>query len=360
MTSKERVLAAANLAAPDRLPMDYHGNPWVLERLAKDLGTKSHRQLLERLGSDIVDLRGTVDPTYQGPVPFSRGLSPTVKESFWGWRQECCMTAYGPEETYVDFPLASATTVEELAAHRWPEPDWFDFGDFAEGLEPWKDFAVMATGASVWQHPSFLRGLDNLMVDLMTEPDMATFILDRFTDFYLGYFDRMLSAADGRIDILRQADDLGTQRGLLLSPELFRTFIKPRIARFADLAHSHGARFMFHSCGAILPLIDDLIEAGVDILDPLQALAEGMDPAVLKARYGDRICLHGGIDTQYLLPKGSPAEVADEVRRRVAILGRDGGYILAPCHVLQLDVPTENILAMSRTGRERIYEGRQT
>lgn len=357
MNSKERVLTAVGHGQPDRLPMDFHGNPWVLDRLGRDLGTSSHLELLSRLHSDIVDLRGTVDPVYCGPVPYSREIRPAVKESFWGWRQETSVTAYGPEESYVDFPLASAGSVDDLARHPWPSPDWFDFSDFASRLEPWGDFAVMATGVSVWQHPSFLRGTDNLLVDMMVEPEMAAFLLDRFTDFYLGYFDRMLSAAGGRIDILRQADDLGTQRALLFSPGLFRSYIKPRIARFADLAHSHGAKFMFHSCGAILPLIDDLIEAGVDILDPLQALAEGMEPQGLKASYGDRICLHGGIDTQYLLPKGSPEEVGLETRRRALILGAGGGYILAPCHVLQLDVPTANVLAMADTGLGLAYPG---
>lgn len=357
MTSKERVLAAVALQVPDRLPMDFHGNPWVLARLSADLGTATHRELLARLHSDIVDLRGTVDPVYRGPVPFSRQISPTIKESFWGWRQETTQTAYGPEESYTDFPLASATSADDLRRYRWPDPDWFDFGDFAERLEPWKDFAVMATGVSVWQHPSFLRGIENLLVDFLAEPEMAEFILDRFTEFYLGYFDRMLDAAGGRIDILRQADDLGTQQALLFSPELFRRYFKPRIARFADLAHSHGAKFMFHSCGAIVPLIDDLIEAGVDILDPLQALAEGMDPAVLKRDFGGRICLHGGVDTQYLLPKGSPDQVRAEVRRRAVILGEGGGFILAPCHVLQLDVPTANVLAMGETGLEFTYGG---
>lgn len=360
MTSKERVLTAVSHGIPDRVPMDFHGNRWVLERLTRELGVQSHLELLGHLHSDVVDLRGTVDPVYCGPVPYSRELSATVRESFWGWRQETTMAACGPEETYVDFPLASATTVDELAAHRWPSPDWFDFSDFAQRLEPWKDFAVMASGVSVWQHPSFLRGLDNLMVDLLMEPEMAHFIMDKFTGFYLGYFDRMLSAAKGRIDILRQADDLGTQRSLFFSPEHFRTFIKPRIAQFVDLAHSHGVKFMFHSCGAIVPLIDDLIEIGVDILDPLQALADGMEPETLKVSFGDRICLHGGIDTQYLLPRGSPAEVRDEVQRRLEILSAGGGFILAPCHVLQLDVPTENILAMSKTGLAYSYEGVNT
>ena len=355
MTSKERVLTAISLEEPDRIPMDYHGNRFVLERLRTDLEVTNHRDLLRALGSDIVDLRGTVDPLYAGPMPASREIGDGVHENYWGWRQKVVDAACGPEEQYVDFALSRATSVDELEEHSWPSPDWFDFTDFGKRLEPWSDFAVMATGVSVYQHPSFLRGIDTLMLDMAADPDMANYLMDRFTDFYLEYYDRMLTAAGGRIDILRQADDLGTQESLFFSPEMFRTYIKPRTAKFVDLAHSHGAKFMFHSCGAIIPLIDDLIEIGVDILDPLQAAANGMEPEVLKERFGDRICLHGGIDTQYLLPQGSPEDVAEETRRRCEILGEGGGYILAPCHVLQLDVPTANVLAMRDAGSRAVY-----
>lgn len=349
MTPKERVLTAANLGTPDRVPMDYHGNPWVLARLRQDLGASSHKELLLRLHSDIVDLRGVVDPVYCGPVPYSRELGDGVRENFWGWRQRVMQTATGPEDCFVEFILAGAASIDDLDNHHWPSPDWFDFSDFAARLQPWREFAVMATGASVFQHPTFLRGIDNLLLDMAAQPEMAHYLMDRFTDFYLAYFDRMFRAAGGCIDILRAADDLGTQRGLFFSPEMFRTFIKPRLAKLVDLAHSHGVKFMFHSCGAIRPLIGDMIEIGVDILDPLQAAAKGMDPQGLKDSYGQGICLHGGICTQYLLPWGTPDEVRKEVRRCVEILGAGGGYILAPCHVLQTDVPTENILAMSET-----------
>jgi uroporphyrinogen decarboxylase len=335
--------------------MDFHGNRWVLERLHRDLGTATHAELLKRIRSDVVDIRGIVDPAYRGPVPYSRESADGVRESFWGWRQRTVEAACGPEETYVDFPLSGAASIEELERHRWPSPDWFDFSDIRSRLEPWSGFAVMASGASVWQHPSFLRGLDNMLADMLLQPELAHYCMDRFTDFYVEYFDRLLIAAGGRIDILRQADDLGTQRSLLFRPELFREFIKPRIVRFAELAHSHGAKFMFHSCGAILPLIDDLIEAGVDILDPLQAAADGMKPEGLKAEYGGRICLHGGIDTQYLLPSGNPEQVSAEVARLIEILGTRGGYILAPCHLLQTDVPTANVLAMSDAGARHAY-----
>jgi uroporphyrinogen decarboxylase len=261
-------------------------------------------------------------------------------------------SATGPEDNFVEFVLADAATLDDFQRHRWPAVDWFDFSDFAARLAPWQDFAVMASGASVFQHPTFLRGIDQLLMDMAVQPELAHWLMDRYTDFYLKFFDRMLTAARGQIDILRAADDLGTQRGLFFSPAMFRTFIKPRLNKLVDMTHSHGAKFLFHSCGAIRPLIEDLIEIGVDILDPLQAAAEGMDPQVLKDQFGSRLGLHGGICTQYLLPNGTPDEVRREVQRRIEILGAGGGYILAPCHVLQTDVPTANILAMSDAGLE--------
>ena len=352
VSSKERVLTAVNLAEADRTPLDFQANPWLLQRLHGDLGTTSHRDLLLRLRSDIVDLRGVVDPVYRGPIPASRDLGGGVRENVWGWRQKVIDTAAGPEDCFVEFVLENAASIEECERRQWPDPDWFDFGDFAERLAPWCDFAVMASGASVFQHPSFLRRIDNLLMDMAVQPEMALWLMDRFTDFYVGYFDRMFTAADGRIDILRMADDLGTQIGLFFGPDMFRTFVKPRVKKLVDLAHSHGVKFMFHSCGAIRPLIEDLIEIGVDILDPLQAAAEGMDPQTLKDDFGDRICLHGGICTQHLLPQGTPEEVRCETQQRLEIFGAGGGYILAPCHVLQTDVPTENILAMSDAGLE--------
>jgi uroporphyrinogen decarboxylase len=350
MKQKERVLTAIYLSEPDRVPMDYQANPWVLQRLHHDLQTTTHRELLARLRSDIVDLRGVVDPTFCGPMPQTRELGDGVRENIWGWRQKVMQTATGPEDCFIEFVLADAASIADYERHRWPSADWFDFTNFAAALTEWQDFAVLASGASVFQHPTFLRGIDNLLVDMATRPEMAHWLMDRFTDYYLNFFDRMLTAAKGQIDILRAADDLGTQRSLFFSPEMFGTFIKPRLKKLVDMTHSHGVKFMFHSCGAIRPLIEDLIEIGVDILDPLQAAADGMEPQELKDAFGDRICLHGGICTQYLLPNGTTEQVHDEVQRRLQILGAGGGYILSPCHVLQTDVPTENVLAMSETG----------
>ena len=360
MTSRERVLRTIRREPADRTPVDFSANAATLEKLHRSFGTRTHRELLDALGSDIVDLRGITDPIYRGPVPKERALPDGGMENYWGWRTKQMETATGPELCYYDFVLKDCSTLDELAAHPWPKPDWFDFSGFAERLREWEGLAIMATGASVWQHPSFLRSLDQLLVDLAVNQELADFLLDTFTDFYVAYFDRMFTAAPGAIDIFRIADDLGMQDRLLIGPDTFAAYIAPRIARLAEMAHSHGIAVMFHSCGSILPLIEPLIGAGVDILDPIQVTAAGMDPVALKERYGDRLCFHGAIDTQYLLPQGTPQEVEAEVAKMIRILGGGGvggdgkkggtgkssGYILSPSHVLQSDVPIANIRAL--------------
>ena len=351
ISSKDRVLTAIALKESDRVPMDFSANPPTLARLKADLGCIDHYALLKKLGSDIIDLRGVVDPIYKGPVPKEQMLANGVKQHYWGWRTKIEQTATGPEEMYCDFILADKS-LEQIKQHCWPEVDWFDFSDFGSRLQKWKDFAVMATGASVWQHPSFLRGLDNLLTDFLLEVESAEFLLDRFTDFYTAYFDRMFSAVPGQVDILRIADDIGMQDRLIMSRDMFLNFIVPRIKKIVDMAHSHHVKVMFHSCGSIVELISDIIDAGVDILDPIQIRAKGMDPAFLKAQFGAKICLHGAIDTQYLLPQGSPDDVSRTVKEMVGILGNGGGFILSPSHVLQTDVPTENITALYKTGFE--------
>ena len=345
MTSKERVLAAISRQAPDRIPVDFSANPATLRRLMSDFGASDYADLLAKLNVDIVDLRGVVDPIYCGPVPKTASRSDGVVENYWGMRTRTMETATGPEECYCDFILAECTTVDELAAHRWPEADWFDFTDFSARLDTWADLAIMASGASVWQHPTFLRGFENMVMDLLAAPDLAAFLIDRFTDFYVEYFDRMLSCADGKIDILRIADDLAMQDRLMVSPEHFDEFFAPRLKKLIDMAHSHGVKVMYHSCGAVVPLIERLIDLGIDILDPIQVTAAGMDPSYLKSAFGNRLCFHGAIDTQHLLPTGSPQDVVAGVRQMIHELGPDG-YILSPSHVLQTDVPTANVRAL--------------
>ena len=205
----------------------------------------------------------------------------------------------------------------------------------------------MASGASIFQHPTLVRQMDMLLCDMLTEPELAAYIMDRYTDFYCDYFKAMFEACPGQIDILRIADDLGMQDRPLISAELFEEFCLPRIKRLTDLAHSYGVKVMFHSCGAISSFIDALIEVGVDILDPLQPNAKDMAPAQLASKFAGRICFHGSIDTQYTLPKGTTEDVRAQVRAHAAIYGEaNTGFIISPAHSLQPDVPVENILAL--------------
>jgi len=351
MTSKERVLIAASLGKPDRVPMDFNANPATMNRLMQDLGVSSLKELLLHLHVDIIDIRGVADPAYCGPISEYRNLGSGI-ENYWGMRRKVMQTATGPENCYVDFPLADADSIEKIETHAWPSIDWFDFDGFAESLALWNDFAVMASGASVLQHPMLLCGMDKILTDIALNPDLACAVFDKFTNFYVAYYDKMLTAAKGRIDLFRIGDDIGTQRGPLISPAMFKQFIAPRLRLLVDLAHSHNTKVMFHSCGGITAFIDALIDIGVDIIDPIQVRADNMDPARIKEEYGERICLHGSIDTQYVLPLGTPQEVTDNVKQMIDILGCDGGFILAPCHVLQTDVPTENVSAMYETGYE--------
>ncbi len=345
-------MTAVNLSKPDRVPMDFNANPATMKRLMGDLGVSSLRDLLLQLHVDIVDIRGVVDPVYCGPIPKERNLNGGVREDYWGIRRKLMQTTTGPEDCCVDFPLANADSLEEIEAHVWPSVDWFDFEGFADALEPWKDFAIMASGASVLQHPTLLCGMDKILTDMALEPELACVVFDKYTDFYVAYYDKMLNSAQGCIDLFRIGDDIGTQRGPLISPAMFSQFIAPRLRRLVDLAHSHDTKVMFHSCGSITAFIDELIGIGVDILDPIQVSAANMDPAHIKNKYGSRICLHGSIDTQYVLPQGSPHEVADNVRHMIDVLDSGGGFILAPCHVLQTDVPSANVCAMYETGHE--------
>jgi uroporphyrinogen decarboxylase len=350
MNSKERVLSAINLEVPDRVPMDFSANEGTLNKIYNHLRVNSHKELLETLHVDILDMRGVIDPVYQGPVPEKNDIGNGIIQNYWGWRQKTMQTATGPEEMFVDFIFKNVNNIKEMEKHHWPEIDWFDFSDIAERLKSWQNFAIMVSGPSIFQHPSFLRGLDNLLIDMMVNQEIAHYLMNKFTDFYVKYFDKLITATGNQVEILRIADDLGMQNGPLISEKVFNDFFVPKLIKIIDMAHSHGVKVMFHSCGSIINFIDRIIEIGIDILDPIQVRAKGMDPMYLKKNYNDKICFHGSIDTQYTLPVGSAEEVEKEVKKMIEILGENGGFILAPSHVLQTDVPLNNIEALYIAG----------
>ena len=177
-------------------------------------------------------------------------------------------------------------------------------------------------------------------------PDWVHFLARKFTDFYKQDYARAAEATAGRIDLYLLISDLGSQSGPLISLEMFRQFVAPYLAQMIDCIHRLGGRVLYHTCGAIRAFIPDLISLGVDVLDPIQPIGPEMSPEKLKADFGSAIAFHGGIDMQRLLPHGTPEQIRAEAERYSRVLGRGGGYILAPAHLFQPDVPPENILAM--------------
>ena len=345
MTSKERVLAAMNHQETDRIPVSFAANKFVRREVMESFNAGTHRELLDQLHSDIVDLRDCVAPEYVGPGDLVKELEGNVHENYWGWRTRVVETPRGPEEQYAEFQLQQAETLESLEKHPWPDPDWFDFSGFAEKLAPYSDLCVMASGGSVFQHPTFLRGMDNFLMDLILNPEMAEFLMDKFTGFYLAYFQKMFECAPGQIDVFRVADDVAMQTGLLISEEMFDQYVAPRLKKLIDLAHNHGIKFMFHSCGDVSLLIPRFIDLGIDILDPVQVAASNMDLFEIHQKYGDKICLHGGIDTQKFLPNATPARVRQKIREVTGYFRDKTGYILSTSHVIEGDISTDKIRA---------------
>ena len=199
---------------------------------------------------------------------------------------------------------------------------------------------------------AIIEGYEEMFTDLAFAPEKVNYILDHILDLKLNYFETLLSEVGEQIHIVRELDDLGSQQGLLISPEMYREYIKPRQKILFDFIKrkAPGVKLLFHSCGSIYPIIPDLIEIGVDILNPVQVSAADMDSAKLKREFGKEITFWGGgIDTQQVLPHGTPLEVKDEVRRRIDDLAPGGGFVFATVHNIQEDVPVENVIALWET-----------
>lgn len=357
MHSRERIIQTIRHKEPDKVPAHINATKWVVKKLKNALLMDTDTDLLKALHIDVYDMRGidlhtgTV-PRYTGPenefFPESWGGNIT---SFWRIREFENKTLAGWTLDNESPPLSSATEIMECENYQWPSCDWFDFVTLSEQLEEWSDFSILATGGSVFQHPTFLRGMDTLMIDMASNPGMAHYFLDKFTDFYYEYFRRIFQSAAEKIDVFALADDFGMQNSLLISTQMFDDFIAPRLKKMIDLAHEYDICFLLHSCGNVKELIPRFIDLGVDILDPVQP--ESMDPIEVKKEYGNQICLRGGISTQKTLTNGSVQDVKDETKRIIDHLAPGGGYILSPGHpVLQDEIPIKNIIAMYETAYE--------
>jgi uroporphyrinogen decarboxylase len=253
----------------------------------------------------------------------------------------------------IHHPLAQYGSVEQIeAAYRWPSPDWWDYSDIPRQVEEAGERPVRGGGSEPFLLYCLLRGLEQAMMDLIENPDMVEYGLGKLFDIAYEQTARIYEQAPGKVMITYVAEDMGSQESLLFSPVQIKRYLLPGMKRMIRLAHEAGAFVFHHSDGAIRPIISTMIEAGIDVLNPVQWRCKGMDREGLKRDFGDRLVFHGGVDNQYTLARGSVDEVRQEVEDNLRILGARGGYIVAPCHNIQAVSPPENVQAMYETAFE--------
>lgn len=371
MTSRERVETALNHEEPDRVPLDIGGcncttlSVEAYEKLKKHMGVSYPTRILSEiwrlpyldeevmihLGSDVRPIN--INPPRKWTPPSSE---PGTCIDEWGckWRKSSYDGGYYWE--LAEFPLANAT-MADIETYSWPDPE--DPGRFEgldEKIERLKDTPYALLGdpgfKMFWERFYMLRGFEQALVDLVSNEELVHALMEKIFEINVAVTKRFLEVTGPYLTVVRTADDLATQESLLISPETYRKMIKPYHKKFnAFIKQYTDAKIFYHCCGNITPLLDDLIQAGVEILNPIQVSMMG-NPAELKSKYGDMLTFWGGIDIQKVMSCGSPEEVRDEVSKRIRQFGPGGGYVVAAAHNIQVDVPACNVLAMSRAARE--------
>jgi uroporphyrinogen decarboxylase len=346
MTSRERVLATFAHAEPDRVPVNYSGNPGVNARLQEHFGAADHEGLLQALEVDFRSLGAR----YAGPRLHEEVPGRSV--DIWGIHRRYVEHPSGGYWDYCDFPLREATE-EEVAAWPLPSPDDFDVSGVAAACERYDQYALNGSGGfgDIINGNGMLRGMEQTLVDLVTDDPAGLLLADRRLAVQLGLTERILDAAGGRADFIWLGEDLGTQIAPIISPAVFRKHIRPRYEPFCDLAKSYGAYVMMHCCGSSSWAFEDFVEMGIHVVDTLQPEAKDMAPEYLKRTYGGRLAFHGCISTAGPLAYGTVSEVEANVRETLEIMKPGGGYCLAPTHQIQDNTPTENVLAMYAAAR---------
>lgn len=323
--------------------MDYWATGEATRKLMDHLGCTTQDELFAHLH---IDRPLIVDPRYIGPTP-------PEGEDIFGCRFRPVDYGTGVYSECVYNPLAQYASVREIeAGYRWPSTDWWDYSGIPDQLRGNEDRPVQGGGSEPMLIYKNLRGQEQAFIDLIENPEMVHYCLDRL--FELAYQNtlRIYEAIPGKVHISYVAEDLGSQESLLYSPAQIREFLLPRMKRMMDLVHSAGAYVFHHSDGAVRDILPDLIEIGIDVLNPIQWRCKGMEREGLKRDFGDQLVFHGAVDNQYTLAFGTVEDVRQEVLDNIRILGAGGGYILAPCHNIQAVSPPENVVAMYKTGYE--------
>jgi uroporphyrinogen decarboxylase len=381
ISPRQRVLTTLRRQQPDRTPVDFLATPEIWERLLKkiqpDVAGVGHSDYFDPAWEAIlrhfeVDCRVlSYDQFYSPPESV---LRPGAKEEWWEamsrstpnrmWRQRMpddhyydlwdhhiriVENANGRYEEFASWPLSKATSIEELKSHLWPEPDWWDFSPLPgimQQLDAHQEYHIRFRIGSIFETAWQLRGMQEFLMDLSLNPAIPQYIMERMTDILVENTRRVLDIADDRLDMVYFYDDVATQNSLMISQKMWRNYVRPCHIKLIEVARAYNKPVMYHCDGALYPLIPEIVDMGVDLLNPVQADAKGMDPQRLKDEFGDRLCFHGGIDIIKTLPRGTVEDVKAEVSERIRVLGKNGGYIMASSHHIQPDTPLENVLAM--------------
>ncbi len=337
MTPRERWLALFDGRKPDRIPTDIWATDEVYEQLRQDLNCADNQAVWDKLG---IDTPVNLIPWYKGPkLPDNT--------DFWGVRSKMVDYGTGAYSETDHCPLADATCVDDIHAHPWPNPDDFDYQRIVPLIEQNDGYRPLRGGGfEPFLLYCKLRGLEKAFEDLLIDTDIAEAGLQHIFDFFYELNRRTFEAAGGKIDLFYLAEDLGAQTGPLFSLDVYRKFIMPNQKRMADLAKQHGAHVFYHTDGSAKVFLPDLIDhVGIEILNPIQWRCPTMERETLAAEFGDKVIFHGAIDNQQTLPFGTPEDVRAEVIETAEIF-KECRWICAPCHNLQPNTPTENIVAM--------------
>lgn len=372
MTSRQRVAKALNHEIPDRVPIDLGGfqtgiHKTAYANLLDYLGIEEEVEILDPVQqlarpSEEVLRRFHVDIRYvcaHGPDSFKGKIEQNMRGGkLWhDLKDEFGVVWSMPDEQqlYMDIshhPLADAT-IEELADYPFPKGDdtsrFTGVREMALRLRRETPYAI-STGICgvVYEICWYMRGLERWFMDMIENPAFCEALLDKTLEFWMGYLEGFMGQVGDIVDVVMIGDDIGGQSGPLFSPEFYRKVVKPRQKRLVQHIKSlTTAKIWYHTCGGVCEYIDDLLDNGIDILNPVQISAEGMDPKMLKDKYGDKLVFWGGgIDTQHVLPFAKPNEVREHVRRNIEIFKPNGGYVFNNVHNVQGDVPAENIEAL--------------
>ena len=380
MNNRERVLATLQHSEPDKIPFDIGGAPNtgihiiayrnLLKQWRDDRGVELGDVIFQTalIDEDIlqrlkVDLRG-LDFSIFGSAKIQSELKEDEKYFFFtgDWGIKWVMPKTGG--LYYDVrqrPLSGRIDPKEidtLNIPSLPSQEEIDFFKRKAKIYQERGLAVVLAGpdGGILEHAFGVRGHEDFMIDMISEPSLAKRLLDKILRYKLQYWRLMLEEMGNLVDIVSEGDDMATQESLIISPKLYRSMLKPLHRELFYFIRKNAKKpifINFHSCGAIKELIPDLIEIGINSLHPVQVSAAGMDTKQLKKELGkDLTFWGGGVDTQHILPRGTPQEVREEVKKRIEDLAPGGGFIFAPIHNIQADVPPENIMAMWETFNE--------